>query len=108
MANDKKIHDSAPEFERQHIKDWPETERPREKLLQSGPDRMSDGELLAVLLRIGKSGQSAQDLGRQLLSQFNGTTGIETRNFNPAPLFHTGALSCPKKAFSDPECLLFM
>jgi DNA repair protein RadC len=38
---------------------------------------LSDGELLAVLLRIGKSGQSAEDLGRHLLSQFNGISGID-------------------------------
>ncbi len=38
---------------------------------------MSDGELLAVLLRIGKSGQSAEDLGRPLLSRFNGISGID-------------------------------
>jgi DNA repair protein RadC len=38
---------------------------------------LSDGELLAVLLRIGKSGQSAEDMGRQLLTQFNGISGID-------------------------------
>lgn len=62
---------------RQSIKEWPATERPREKLLQLGPDGLSDGELLAVLLRIGKSGQSAEDLGRQLLAQFNDIIGID-------------------------------
>lgn len=59
------------------IVSWPATERPREKLLHSGPEGLSDGELLAVLLRIGKSGQSAEDLGRQLLSRFNGISGID-------------------------------
>jgi DNA repair protein RadC len=64
-------------FERQPIKDWPESERPREKLLQLGPEGLSDGELIAVLLRIGKSGQSAEDLGRHLMSKFNGISGID-------------------------------
>ena len=59
------------------IVSWPATERPREKLLQLGPEGLSDGELLAVLLRIGKSGQSAEDLGRKLLTQFNGIRGID-------------------------------
>ncbi len=59
------------------IVSWPTTERPREKLLHSGPEALSDGELLAVLLRIGKSGQSAEDLGRQLLTKFNGINGID-------------------------------
>ena len=45
--------------ERRAIKDWPESERPREKLLKLGPEGLSDGELLAVLLRIGALGQSA-------------------------------------------------
>jgi len=62
---------------RQAIKDWPVSERPREKLLHLGPDGLSDGELLAVLLRIGRSGQSAQDLARQLISMFNGISGID-------------------------------
>jgi DNA repair protein RadC len=62
---------------REPIKNWPATERPREKLLGSGAEALSDGELLAVLLRIGKSGQSAEDLGRLLLSQFNDVSGID-------------------------------
>lgn len=63
--------------ERRAIKDWPESERPREKLLQLGPEGLSDGELLAVLLRIGATGQSAEDLARQLMAQFNGINGID-------------------------------
>jgi DNA repair protein RadC len=62
---------------RQWIKNWPESERPREKLFLLGPEALSDGELLAVLLRIGKSGQSAEDLGRQLLTQFGDISGID-------------------------------
>jgi hypothetical protein len=42
------------------IVSWPKTERPREKLLHSGPETLSDGELMAVLLRIGKAGQLAE------------------------------------------------
>ena len=59
------------------IKNWPVFERPREKLLQLGPEGLSDGELLAVLLRIGATGRSAEDLGRQLMSQFDGISGID-------------------------------
>ena len=77
MVDDKEKSDLVPKPVRQPIKDWPATERPREKLLQLGPEGLSDGELLAVLLRIGKSGQSAEDLGRQLISQFNGISGID-------------------------------
>jgi DNA repair protein RadC len=77
VVDDKEKSDIAPKSARQSIKDWPTSERPREKLLQLGPEGLSDGELLAVLLRIGKSGQSAEDMGRQLLTQFNGISGID-------------------------------
>lgn len=77
MVENKAKSDFAPKSAHQPIRDWPATERPREKLLQFGPEGLSDGELLAVLLRIGKSGHSAEDMGRQLLTQFNGITGID-------------------------------
>lgn len=32
---------------------------------------------MAVLVRIGKKGQSAEDLGRKILTQFNGISGID-------------------------------
>lgn len=52
------------------IKDWPEDERPREKLLHQGPQALSDTELLAIFLRTGVVGQSAVELARQLLKTF--------------------------------------
>lgn len=52
------------------IKDWPEGERPREKLLSLGPQALSDAELLAIFLRTGISGRSAVDLARDLLNDF--------------------------------------
>lgn len=56
------------------IKDWPEAERPREKLLSLGPDALSDAELLALILRTGDAatGTNALDHARHLLSRFNG------------------------------------
>lgn len=57
------------------IKDWPEDERPREKLLKRGPAALSDAELLALVLRSGDAaaGKSAIELGRELLECFNGS-----------------------------------
>lgn len=52
------------------IKDWPATERPREKLLTQGASSLTDAELLAIFLRTGVIGKSAVDLARQLLSEF--------------------------------------
>jgi len=58
------------------IKDWPEDERPREKLLAHGPSQLSDAELLAIFLRIGIKGKSAVDLARDLLAEFGGLRPI--------------------------------
>jgi len=77
MVKGQTTSNGAHKSERRAIKDWPVAERPREKLLQLGPEGLSDGELLAVLLRIGKAGQSAEDLARQLISKFNGISGID-------------------------------
>lgn len=52
------------------IADWPEAERPREKLLARGPASLSDAELLAIFLRTGVTGASAVDLARELLARF--------------------------------------
>jgi len=54
------------------IKNWPEAERPREKLLQRGPEALSDAELLAIFLRTGIKGISAVDLARHLIQEFGG------------------------------------
>ena len=53
------------------ISDWPEHERPRERLLKLGPEALSDAELLAIFLRVGIRGKSAVDLARELLAQFD-------------------------------------
>lgn len=54
------------------IKDWPDAERPREKLLARGPDALSDAELLAIFLRTGARGVTAIDVARGLLAEFGG------------------------------------
>ena len=48
------------------ITDWPEDERPRERLLKHGAAALSEAELLAIFLRTGIAGKSAVDLGREL------------------------------------------
>ncbi|HZV54472.1 MAG TPA: DNA repair protein RadC [Rhodocyclaceae bacterium] len=55
------------------ITDWPENERPRERLLALGSQALSDSELLAIFLRVGIRGKSAVDLARDLLAQFDGS-----------------------------------
>ena len=52
------------------IHDWPEAERPREKLLARGAGSLTDAELLAVLFGSGCRGASAVDVGGRLLREF--------------------------------------
>lgn len=55
---------------RMTIRQWPGTERPREKLLERGAHALSDAELLALLLGSGVKGRSAVELARELIADF--------------------------------------
>ena len=52
------------------IREWPESERPREKLLKRGAHALSDAELLALLLGSGIPGCSAVAMACSLLKDF--------------------------------------
>ena len=54
------------------IKEWPEDERPREKMLKRGVGSLTNAELLALIIRTGDSAtkKSAIDLGREIISYF--------------------------------------
>jgi len=58
------------------LRDWPEDERPREKLLAKGAESLSDAELVAIFLRTGVKGKSAVDLAHVLLKKFGSLGGI--------------------------------
>lgn len=58
------------------LKEWPELERPREKLIHIGADSLSDAELLAIFLRTGVKGCNVVDLSRQLLADFGSLAAI--------------------------------
>lgn len=58
------------------IKDWPEQQRPRERLISEGAGALSDPELLAVFLRVGVRGKSAVELGHDLLLRFGSINGL--------------------------------
>jgi len=59
------------------INNWPVEERPRERLLRSGPQALTNAELLAILLRVGVRGKSAVDLARQIIREANGLRGLD-------------------------------
>lgn len=58
------------------IRELPESERPRERLLEQGSGALSDAELIAVLLRNGYRGTSAVQIARELLDEKGGLAGI--------------------------------
>jgi DNA repair protein RadC len=58
------------------IAHWPETERPRERLLTHGPQTLTDAQLLAILLRVGRHGSSAVQVGIDILDQLGGMAGL--------------------------------
>ncbi len=66
------------------IRNWPEDDRPREKLLKFGEHNLSNAELLAIIIRTGIAGKSAIDLGRELLNNFKSLramSGVDISEF---------------------------
>lgn len=66
------------------IKNWPKKERPRERLLAEGADKLTEAELLAIILRVGQGtfkegirGQNASDFARTILKEFHGLRGLD-------------------------------
>jgi DNA repair protein RadC len=66
------------------IKRWPTKERPRERLLAEGPERQSDADLLAIILRIGSGtfkkgvpGTNAHEVALSILRDFRGLRGLD-------------------------------
>jgi DNA repair protein RadC len=78
------------------IRDWPDAERPREKLLARGSAALSDAELLAVFLGSGLRGESAVDLGRALLQRHGGLRALLERA--PAELQRIRGLGAARTA----------
>ena len=63
------------------IKDIEESQRPRERLAKLGAGVLTDAELLAILLRVGKKGSSALQVGQRLLFVFEGLEGLQKVTF---------------------------
>jgi len=63
------------------IRDWPEDDRPREKLLRLGAHALTEAELIAIFLRTGTKGHSALDVARDLLVQFKSLRGLLTADY---------------------------
>ncbi|MCB2204351.1 DNA repair protein RadC [bacterium] len=61
------------------MKQWPETERPREKMLARGAEVLSDSEVLAIILNSGSGGRSALDIARDLLHRYENLRQLARR-----------------------------
>ncbi|MBL8245296.1 MAG: DNA repair protein RadC [Rhodanobacteraceae bacterium] len=67
------------------IHQWPEAERPRERLLEHGAARLSDAELLALLIGSGTRGRSAVEVARLLLAACGDLRGVLDRHRGDLP-----------------------
>ena len=63
------------------ILDLHESERPRERLAKLGPQVLTNAELIAILLHVGVTGESAVQVGQRLLSKFRGLRGLHRAPF---------------------------
>lgn len=70
------------------IKQWPEQERPRERLLQQGAQSLSDAELLAIFIRSGSQQHSAVELSRLLLQHFGHLNAVFDASLEDLRQFH--------------------
>ena len=62
-----------------NINQWPESERPRERLFNTGPGALSDAQLLAILLRVGRQESSALQVAMDLLHHVGGLQALANR-----------------------------
>ena len=83
-------------MEYKSIKNWPEDERPRERLLRFGARGLSTAQLLAVILRTGGKKKSALELARELLVHFIGLKEIE--DISEAEMRHVRGMGAAKLA----------
>ncbi len=63
-------------------------ERPRERLEKSGPEALSKAELLAILLRVGVTGQNSVQLAQKILDELGGLVGIQKASFSQVCNIH--------------------
>lgn len=64
------------------IKDWPDEERPRERLVKYGVDYLTDAELLGIILVKGYQGKTSVDIAKELLSESGGLRKLDSLSFS--------------------------
>jgi DNA repair protein RadC len=63
------------------VREMPTEERPRERLERLGAASLRPAELLAIILRVGTSGENAIELAEKLLRQYGGLGGLLSLDF---------------------------
>jgi DNA repair protein RadC len=80
MMNEQDLNE--PSLRYSTIKEWPEDERPREKLIKHGAASLSDSELLAILINIGTEKFSAVDVAKKLIREYKSLRNIASLSVN--------------------------
>jgi DNA repair protein RadC len=75
---------------------WPKKERPRERLLQHGPQPLTEAELLGILIGKGTRKKTAIDLARELLDQYESLQKLFSRS--PSELMRVKGIGSAKAA----------
>lgn len=63
------------------VRDLPRSEQPYEKFIQYGPGKLSDAELLAIIIRTGTKQEQAIDVARKLLVHSTMYSGLKGLNY---------------------------
>lgn len=99
------------------LKDLPSVDRPREKMLKYGPDKLSNSELLALLLRTGTKNLNVVELAESILRSFSGKGLVEASVADLSHVFGLGeAKACEiaacfelgKRLLKDKKAALLM
>ena len=70
------------EIKKLTVKELPLDDRPREKLLLRGAQNLSDAELVAILLRTGRKGNSVLEIARELIQSEGNLAKLATKTID--------------------------
>jgi len=64
------------------VKDWPDNERPRERLVKYGVDYLTDAELLGIILVKGYQGKTSVEVAKELLSETKSLRKLDSLSYS--------------------------
>ena len=64
------------------IKDIPESERPRERMIRIGKENLSNEELIAIIIKTGTKGISVKDIANDILKEIRNINNLDNININ--------------------------